>query len=323
MTGGAEARREAELAAFGGRGHDVVRPARAVGWRAPVVFASPHSGDVYPPAFRAGSDQPLRVLARNADARVDDLFAGVTELGAPLISARFPRCYVDANRAGDDLPPEWADAWEKGCSGHSTPQEASLPASAYRADMGLGVVPLVIGERVGIYRHPPGVEAVRARLDALYRPYHGALADLLEEARSRFGRAVLVDCHSMPGFAAASVKGGRGNGAAPVRRADIVLGDGHGTTASADVVDRLEAAFERRGFRVVRNRPYAGGFSTLHYGRPHSGVEAVQIEINRDLYLNPATGRVKRGYGRLVVDLRGVCAEVIAGLAPDMRAAAE
>ena len=299
----------------------------SVGWRAPVVFASPHSGDVYPPAFRAGSDQPLRVLARNADARVDDLFANVPELGAPLISARFPRCYVDVNRAGDDLPPEWAEAWDKGLSGRSAPQEERLPASAYRADIGLGVVPLVISERVGIYRHPPTVDAVRARLQALYRPYHAALAGLLAEAQSHFGRAVLVDCHSMPGFAVGSAKGSRKSGSAPVRRADIVLGDGHGTTASAEVVDRLEAAFEQRGYRVVRNRPYAGGFSTLHYGQPETGVEAVQIEINRDLYFNPATARVKRGYGRLVVDLRGVCAELIAGLgddlAPDMRAAAE
>jgi len=314
------------LAAFGGVGHDVVRPPALVGWRAPVVFASPHSGSVYPDGFRRASDLPHHVLRRNADARVDDLFGCAPDLGAPLLSARFPRCFVDANRAGDDVPPEWAKGnfaeseWTDDVWPAAKHVARRVPDSAYRAELGLGVVPLLISEHQAIHRYPPSRAEARARIAALHTPYHAALSGLLAESRARFGRAVLIDCHSMPGFAA--VKRGK-RSIQPIRRADVVLGDGHGQTAQRDTVTALEAAFVRRGYSVVRNRPYAGGFSTLAYGRPDAGVEAVQIELNRDLYFNPATGRVKRGYGKLCVDLRGVCAEVMEALAPGLEMAAE
>ena len=278
-------RREARrLRLLFGMGHDVARPPD---WVAPVVFASPHSGALYPAEFTRASVLAPADLRRNEDAHVDRLWRGAVEAGAPLLRALFPRCYIDANRAGDDLPPEWRDApWggerggERGraaeamTGGPSAPNRLA-PSGAYRSNVGLGVVPLVMGEAQPIYRTPPARLHVHARLDALYWPYHRALGSLLDAAQARWGRAVLVDCHSMPGAV------GR-KGTCP---ADVVLGDGHGRTAHADTVDTLEALFAREGYTVRRNSPYAGGYSTLHYGDPARGVEAVQIEINRDLYL--------------------------------------
>ena len=304
------------LRAFGGRGHDVVMPDP---WSAGVVFASPHSGMVYPDSLLRASPLTRRELRRNEDALVDRLFACAPELGAPLLRARFPRCFVDVNRAGDDLPPEWRPERQagNGCVEAGGPDLSGT--SAYRARMGLGVVPLIISENLAIYRHPPSRLEAAARLCALYHPYHRALRELLDRALARFGEALLIDCHSMPGYAA-EVRGSRTR---PSRRADIVLGDAHGKAARPEHMEAVHEAFARRGYRVVRNHPYAGGYATLHYGQPSRGVGAIQIEINRDLYLNPVTLAPKAGYDDLARDMRGVVAEVVAALRPGLAIAAE
>ena len=303
-------RRRALLRAFGGRGHDVHLPES---WTSPVVFASPHSGGIYPDLLLRASPLTRRELRRNEDAFVDRLVACAPEFGAPMVSARFPRCFVDVNRASDDLPPEWREP----CSGAL--EAGASPTAAYRARMGLGVVPLVISENLSIYRHPPSREAVKARVEALYKPYHDTLRSLLHRAREAWGEALLVDCHSMPGFAA-EVRGSRGR---PNRRADIVLGDAHGRAASGVVTDLLHRAWERRGYHVVRNHPYAGGHTTLHYGRPSEGLHAVQVEINRDLYLHPVTLAPKPGFERLQRDMRGIVEEVTEAMRPGVALAAE
>ena len=296
-------REAAWLRAEFGQGFDLRAPAFP---RAGVVFASPHSGAHYPDAFVAGSGLGREALRRNEDALVDALFSCAPASGAPLLSARFPRSFVDVNRAGDDLPPEWQEP-------------GAVPAvregsAAYRARLGLGVVPLLISEREAIYSHPPSAAAVHARLDCLYRPYHSALKAQLDGALRRWDGALLVDCHSMPG----SAVGRRGT-----PRADIVLGDAHGRAAREGTTALLEELFKARGYRVARNHPYAGGFATLHYGRPDRGVEAVQVEINRDLYLDPVTLGPSRGYARLSRDIAGIVGELVAARAPGLREAAE
>ena len=308
-------RRRTLLRAFGGRGHDVYLPEA---WTSPVVFASPHSGGIYPDLLLRASPLTRRELRRNEDAFVDRLVACAPEFGSPMVSARFPRCFVDVNRAGDDLPPEWREPCASGLETGARDAGAS-PTAAYRARMGLGVVPLVISENLSIYRHPPSREAVKARIEALYTPYHDTLHTLLHRARDAWGEALLVDCHSMPGFAA-EVRGGRGR---PNRRADIVLGDAHGRAAAGSVTDLLHRAWERRGYHVVRNHPYAGGHATLHYGRPGEGLHAVQVEINRDLYLHPVTLAPKPGFERLKRDMRTIVEEVTDAMRPGAALAAE
>lgn len=319
-----------EFRQMGAEGHRLRMPAA---WRAPLLFASPHSGRVYTESFKAASPLPLRDLRRNEDALVDRLFESCVELGAPLLEANFPRSYLDANRAADDLPPEWVEPvtpvpGRPGLRGRGADKWVAdkRGGAPRRARLGLGVVPLIIDDRLAIYRHPPSREEALARVEALHGPYHAALQELTERSVREFGSCLLIDCHSMPGFAAGIPKSGmpkRGIPKRGTRRADIILGDGHGRTARARTLDMLESAFARRGYRVGRNHPYAGGYATLHYGRPDRGVEAVQVEINRELYLNRLTFRPRPGFETLARDIRDICAELIEELAPRRIEAAE
>ena len=256
-------------------------------WRSGVIFASPHSGSLYPKAFVSRSKLTEQALRRNEDAFIADLFAPAADLGAPLLAAQFPRCFVDVNRAPDELPYEW-NPDTKGVSP--------------RAEAGLGVIPTMLSEVTEIYKKPLSFRAARGRLTALYHPYHDALQELITEASLGFGTTLLVDCHSMPGFAPMGS-----------RRPDIILGDRFGVSCHPETIAQVEEAFRKQGYNVSRNYPYAGGYVTQHYGQPHMGIEALQIEINRDLYLNPVTMKKKRGYEALAENLKAVITEIIDG----------
>jgi len=256
-------------------------------WRSGVIFASPHSGNIYPKAFVSRSGLNARALRRNEDAFIAELFAPVVDLGAPLLAAQFPRCFVDVNRAPDELPYEW------------TPD---AKGTSPRAAAGLGVVPTMLSETVEIYKKPLSYRAARGRLAALYHPYHDALQELITEASLGFGTALLIDCHSMPGFTPMGS-----------RRPDIILGDRFGVSCHPETIARVEQAFLKQGYNVTRNYPYAGGYVTQHYGKPRAGIEALQIEINRDLYLNPVTMKKKRSYETLAANLKAVITEIIDG----------
>lgn len=263
-------------------GHNIDRPDV---WRAGIIFASPHSGNVYPQAFRNASVLSAAQLRRNEDMFVDRLVAGAVCAGAPLLSAQFPRCYVDVNRAPDELPQAWCD----------TPIKETA-----RAQAGIGVVPTHMGERTPIYRKTPSRADAHARLTQLYHPYHAALGALIADAKARFGQALLIDCHSMPGFAPMGS-----------RRPDVILGDRFGRSCDPETLFTLRQILQSEGFSVAVNYPYAGGYVTEHYGQPETGVEVVQIEINRDLYLNPVTLAPKRGYDSVMDRMTSIIAQII------------
>ncbi|MCC5996778.1 MAG: N-formylglutamate amidohydrolase [Oceanicaulis sp.] len=225
------------------------------------VFASPHSGRDYTPEALARACLPLSVLRQSEDAYVDELLARAPGLGVPVISALFPRVFVDVNRAERELDPDMFDP----------PPAAGAPVSA-RAAAGLGVIPRVAADGRALYAGRLALAEAEHRLAQCYRPYHAALASELDAARRAFGEAVLIDWHSMP--------------AASARGADIVLGDRYGASCARALTARAEAHFRALGFTVIRNRPYAGGYTTENYGRPAAGVQALQIEINRGLYLD-------------------------------------
>ncbi len=239
-------------------GFDIVHPVRQL---VPFIFASPHSGRIYPPSFVAGSRLSALSLRRSEDAFADELFACAAALGAPMITARFPRAFLDVNRAPGELDPTMFS------SALPMPVE---PAST-RANAGLGVIPRVVRDGAEIYRDRLPAREANERLSRLYGPYHSALARLLDETRAQFGAAVLIDCHSMPSAAAIP---------------DVVLGDRYGMAATHALMRRAEREFEHRAFSVARNAPYAGGYSTHLYGRPAAGLHALQIEVNRALYLD-------------------------------------
>jgi len=232
------------------------RPARQA---VPFVFASPHSGRSYPASLVTRSRLDATALRRSEDAFVDELFAGALGLGAPLLAAQFPRAFVDVNRGMAELDAGMFEA------GLDVPVDAPSP----RVAAGLGVIPRIVRDGAEIYRGKLESGEAAARLERFYKPYHRALAALLDETQARFGVAVLIDCHSMP--SALSVP-------------DIVLGDRYGASAAPAVTARAESALVAEGFSVARNTPYAGGHTTVLYGR--EGCHALQIEVNRALYLD-------------------------------------
>jgi N-formylglutamate amidohydrolase len=241
----------------------------------PLVLASPHSGRAYEAAFLRSAAAPLPTLRRSEDAWVDDLFAFAPSLGAPLLAALFPRSFVDPNRALNELDPAMFDG--------ALPVFANLRSP--RVAAGLGVIPRLAADGEAIYRQRLPTAEIQRRLAACWTPYHNALRGLIEETRERFGFALLIDCHSMPS-ANPAADWLRGRGAGPV---DVVLGDNHGSACSTALTEFVEQHLRGRGFRVARNQPYAGGFTTQHYGRPSDRVHALQIEISRGLYMDERT----------------------------------
>src|ERR1700674_1106914 len=243
---------------------EAVEPAQC---RGPVLFNSPHSGRVYPPAFLLASRLDLATLRRYEDCFVDELLLGVVARGHPLMRAHFPRCFVDVNREPYELDPRMFDG--------------RLPSFANTRSMrvagGLGTVARVVGDAQEIYDQRIPVDDPLRRIEGLYKPYHRALRKLVTRIHRDFGTAMLVDCHSMP--STAGPKDER-------PRADIVIGDRYGTSCVGDVTDTIETSLRERGYTVSRNKPYAGGFITEHYGNPTAGLHSVQLEINRGLYMD-------------------------------------
>jgi N-formylglutamate amidohydrolase len=239
----------------------------------PLVLASPHSGDIYPKRFLAESQLDTLSLRRSEDSFVDRLFAPSVALGVPLLRARFPRAYVDVNREPYELDPRmFAD---------NLPDYVNVKSS--RVASGLGTVPRLGANGREIYVHKLRFAAAAHRIETLYRPYHRALERLVEETRQRFGMCLLIDCHSMPSV------GGRVDRDSGQRRKDVVLGDCHGSACAPLLVEQVEHSLRSLSWSVKRNDPYAGGFTTHHYGRPADGVHALQIELNRALYMDEGT----------------------------------
>ncbi len=275
------------LETFGGPAFEVARAAPAgAPAPTPLVFASPHSGDVYPEAMVAATRLPIEALRASEDSFVDRIVGRTPRLGAALIRARFARAYIDLNREPWEMDPAMF--------------EGDLPEYARgrsaRVAAGLGAIPRLAGEGRPIYARKLSFDEARDRVEQGHRPYHDVLDRLLGAARAAHGVAILVDWHSMP---AAAAVGQRARGGGPC---DIVLGDRFGASCSPKLTGLVERELEAMGYRVARNAPYAGGYTTEHYGRPARRTHALQIEINRSLYMDEATRMPTEGLARLTAD---------------------
>ncbi len=288
----------------------ITDPARL---RSPLVLSSPHSGSVYPAQFLASSRLDAATLRRSEDSYVDELFMGGVRSGGPLIRAHFPRAYLDLNREPYELDPRMF--------------ETRLPSFAntrsVRVAGGLGTVARVVGDSQEIYAQKLRLDEVLARIERLYKPYHRALETLLARAWQTFGTAVLIDCHSMPSVT--TCPPGRENERKV--KADFVLGDRYGTSCAPDLIDLVDHELRRMGYTVFRNKPYAGGFITEHYGDPVNHIHAMQIEINRGLYMNETNFAKVPRFEVIGSDLSNVvaalAAHVASGHSGTSRAAAE
>ena len=256
---------------------DLWQPARQ---SIPLVLASPHSGAEYPEDLLTASRLDPLTLRRSEDSFVDEIFAAAPELGAPLLAARFPRAYLDVNREAWELDPTmFAD---------SLPNYVNTRSPRVR--MGLGTIARVVASGEEIYARKLRFLEAKQRVEELYQPYHQALRRLVGQTETAFGGCLLIDCHSMP--STASEGGGRD-------AADVVLGDCHGAACAAGILEAARGFLANRKFSVALNAPYAGGFTTGHYGNPRRGRHALQIEINRGLYMDERSYQRKPGFDRL------------------------
>lgn len=253
--------------------------------RIPFVFNSPHSGRRYSCAFLEQSRLDALSIRRSEDHYVDELFGFVTDLGAPLLMAHFPRAFLDVNREPYELDPKMFDG--------QLPSYANI--GSMRVAGGLGTVPRLVAENMDIYKHRLPVEQALDRVENIYKPYHASLRKLIARTHVEFGLSVLIDCHSMPGNIRVAGTG---------QRPDFIIGDRYGTSASADFSHAAVSLLEELGFSVARNKPYAGGFITEHYGRPARGLHALQIEMNRSLYVDEATLEKKPQFSLFAEALR-------------------
>lgn len=258
---------------------DLLRPAQQT---SPLVFASPHSGRDYSEEFLAAARLDAVALRRSEDAFVDELFAAAPDCGVPLLAARFPRAWCDANR----------EAWELDPSMFDGPLPNWVNSGSPRVGAGLGTIARVVATGEPIYRQRLSFGEAERRVRSSWEPYHAALSALISETRARFGVCVLIDCHSMPNHLH--------HAAEPP---DFVLGDAHGTACSPRATRAAEAILQGLGYRVRRNDPYAGGYITRHYGRPRENIHALQIEMARPLYMDEARIQPNKQFPKLKANL--------------------
>ena len=252
-------------------------------WRGPIIFNSPHSGSVYPHGFLDASRIDLASLRRSEDSYMDELIGGLSERGFPVVRVNFPRSYVDVNREPYELDPRMFSG--------------RLPSFANTRSMrvagGLGTIPRVVGDGQEIYRERLSVDDALGRIDALYKPYHRALRRLINKAHQAFGMVILVDCHSMPSI---------GISRDEPRRPDVVIGDRYGTSCAPLLPDVVEDIMAALGYSVGRNKPYAGGFITEHYGNPASGLHTIQLELNRAVYMDERRRERGARFSQVIAD---------------------
>jgi len=260
----------------------------------PLVFASPHSGRDYPDDMMAAAALDALAIRRSEDAFVDELVSAAPKLGAALITARLARAYIDVNREPFELDP--------GMFADELPEFAR--ARSARVAAGLGAIARVVSEGQEIYSRKLTFAEATRRIESAHQPYHVALAGLLAEAQAAHGLAILIDWHSMPAAAA--------RGAGRDKPCDMVLGDRFGAACAGQLASRVERELEQLGYRVGRNTPYAGGYTTEHYGRPARRVHALQIEINRAIYLDEARLVTTAGFPRLQAHLAHLTARLAA-----------
>ena len=254
----------------------------------PVVFASPHSGKNYTQAFIEATQLSAHQLRLSEDAFVDEIFASVPAFGAPLLLAHFPRAFVDPNRYAYELDPTM----------FSDPLPSYVITKTSHIMAGLGTIPRVVAIGKDIYCNQLIFKEAKKRIEDNYVPYHDALSSLLNKTRVKFGTALLIDCHSMP----STNESARNFFSAPL--ADIILGDCHGKSCNPLITDAAEQICRDMGLSVSRNKPYAGGYTTKHYGKPEYNFHSLQIEIKRSLYMDEV--RIERGPGlaQLICQMR-------------------
>ncbi|MDB2517498.1 N-formylglutamate amidohydrolase [Amylibacter sp.] len=257
-----------------------------------MVFNSPHSGRSYSESFLKNSLLKKPEIRASEDAYVDDLFSSVTEFGAPLLTAVAPRAFVDLNRQADELDSAIIQGVNKNILNS-------------RVLSGLGVIPRIVSKGNNIQSGKMTIEQANLRLDKSYFPYHYKLKKLLDQTKLEFGKVILIDCHSMLMRSTHSLRSSDG------KSPNIVLGNRFGSSCSSDIMEQIKSSFEDAGFRVSQNIPFSGAYILKNYGRPSINEHAVQIEIDRGLYLNEKLVEKSDKYYDLKYKLKTVIRDIV------------
>ncbi|HST36052.1 MAG TPA: N-formylglutamate amidohydrolase [Allosphingosinicella sp.] len=240
-----------------------IGPARPV---SPVVLSVPHAGRDYRPELLGAARLGKAQLETLEDRLVDRLVWRATAAGATAFIARAPRAEIDLNRDEREIDPAMIEP----------PLASGGLVQSARTRGGLGLVPSRISGAGPIWRERLGRAELNRRIEDVHKPFHKAIEDALKLARDRFGEAILLDCHSMP--PRQRIEG--------ANHATVVFGDRHGTTISADLLDAAVSAARSLGYKTACNAPYAGGYVVSRHGRPREGLHAIQIELDRSIYLD-------------------------------------
>lgn len=272
--------------------YDLIKPARAT---APMVVDSPHSWRDYPEGFEPACTK--EDLLTSWDAWVDELFGAAPEVGAPLLRARFPRYFIDPNRARDDIDPDMVSG------------TLPFPLNPTRkSEKGFGLLRRNALPDVLVYENPVPADILLENIQTYYDTYHAKLGQLIADATHVFGRCLHLDCHSMKSV------GNAMNDDAGAVRPDVVVSDNFGKTANPAITHMIAEKFNDVGLKAQINDPYKGAELINRHGAPSKNRHSVQLELNRALYMNEATFEKSKGFATLKQELdkilKVICNEI-------------
>lgn len=245
------------------RQHSIVEP---VSLTSGVVFALPHSGRDYGVSFLNQSILDQLSIRSSEDAFLDQLIDGIEKYGAPKIIANAPRAFIDLNRSTDELDPALISGIKNNIKNP-------------RISSGLGVIPRVVSHGKEIYRGKLSFEQAQSRIKYYWKPYHTDLSNLLQRSQSVFGQSLLIDIHSMPHEAVSTQS-------SFIKPPEIVVGDRFGMSSDPEFTNLVISILKQHEFRVTKNTPFAGAFITKHHGKVKKRIHALQLEIDRSLYMD-------------------------------------
>ena len=258
------------------RQHTIVEP---VSLTSGVVFALPHSGRDYGVSFLNQSILDKISIRSSEDAFLDQLIDGIEKYGAPKIVANAPRAFIDLNRSTDELDPALISGIKNNIRNP-------------RISSGLGVIPRVVSHGREIYRGKLSLEQAQSRIEYYWKPYHKDLANLLKRAQSIYGQSLLIDMHSMPHEAVSTQS-------SFIRAPEIIVGDRFGMSSDPEFTNLIVSILKQHGFRVAKNTPFAGAFITKHHGKIKERTHAIQLEIDRSLYMDEERISPNSGFKKL------------------------
>ena len=258
------------------RQHTIVEPSTLTSG---VVFALPHSGRDYGVSFLNQSILDKISIRSSEDAFLDQLIDGIEKYGAPEIIANAPRAFIDLNRSTDELDPALISGIKNNMRNP-------------RISSGLGVIPRVVSHGKEIYRGKLSLEQAQSRIEYYWNPYHKDLSNLLKRAQSIYGQSLLIDMHSMPHEAVSTQS-------SFIRAPEIVVGDRFGMSSDPEFTNLIVSILKQHGFRVAKNTPFAGAFITKHHGKIKERTHAIQLEIDRSLYMDEERVSPNSGFEKL------------------------